>query len=72
MNAIVRSAVVVLLICLMAQSALADEPLYEGLGTTGGEGKRLFGEGQQAKLKLIEAKPFKEGVVLMVYEKAVN
>jgi len=34
MNAIVRSAVVVLGICLFATSALADEPLYEGLGTT--------------------------------------
>jgi dihydrofolate reductase len=37
-----------------------------------GEGKRLFGEGQQAKLKLIEAKPFKTGVVLMIYEKAAH
>ena len=35
MNAIVRSTVVVLGVCLFAQSALADEPLYEGLGTTG-------------------------------------
>ena len=35
MNPIVRSAVVVLAVCLFAQSALADEPLYEGLGTTG-------------------------------------
>jgi tetratricopeptide (TPR) repeat protein len=34
MNAIVRSAVVVLGVCLFATSALADEPLYEGLGTT--------------------------------------
>lgn len=35
-----------------------------------GEGKRLFGEGQQVKLKLIESKPFKTGVVSMVYEQA--
>src|SRR5215208_3247872 len=35
MNAIVRSTVLVLAICLFAQSSLAaDEPLYEGLGTT--------------------------------------
>jgi tetratricopeptide (TPR) repeat protein len=36
MNAFVRSIVVVLGVCLFAQSVLADgEPLYEGLGTTG-------------------------------------
>src|SRR4051812_48999396 len=36
MKTIVRSAVVALGVCLFAQSALAaDEPLYEGLGTTG-------------------------------------
>src|SRR4051794_29573318 len=36
MKTTVRSAVVVLGVCLLAQSALAaDEPLYEGLGTTG-------------------------------------
>jgi tetratricopeptide (TPR) repeat protein len=36
MNAIVRSTVVVLAVCLFAQSALADDdPLYQGLGTTG-------------------------------------
>ena len=36
MNAIIRSTVVVLALCLFARSALADgEPLYKGLGTTG-------------------------------------
>src|SRR4051812_10673879 len=35
MNSIVRSTVVVLAICLFAQTSLrADEPLYDGLGTT--------------------------------------
>src|ERR1051325_3251517 len=35
MNAIVRSAVVVLAFCLFSQSSLrADEPLYDGLGVT--------------------------------------
>src|SRR3954452_7076904 len=39
MNAIVRLTVVVLGVCLCAQFALAaDEPLYEGLGTTGRKG----------------------------------
>jgi branched-chain amino acid transport system permease protein len=35
MKAIARSVVIVLGVFLFAQSALADEPLYEGLGTTG-------------------------------------
>jgi tetratricopeptide (TPR) repeat protein len=36
MNAVVRSTIMVLGICLFAQSVLAqNEPLYEGLGTTG-------------------------------------
>src|SRR3954453_12584475 len=36
MNAIVRSSVLILGVCLFAQSVLAEgEPLYEGLGTTG-------------------------------------
>ena len=41
MKTIVRSAVLVLAVCLLAQSARADEPLYEGLGTTGRKASSL-------------------------------
>lgn len=33
-----------------------------------GRGKRLFGEGSQAKLKLVESKAFGSGVTALVYE----
>jgi tetratricopeptide (TPR) repeat protein len=74
MNAIVRSTVVVLAICLYAQSALADgEPLYEGLGTTGRQVTAANPDAQKYVVQGIKfLYGFSHGAAIRSFEQAIK
>ncbi|HSZ56117.1 MAG TPA: hypothetical protein VK797_10680, partial [Tepidisphaeraceae bacterium] len=74
MNAIVRSTVVVLAICLHAQSALADgEPLYEGLGTTGRQVTAANPDAQKYVVQGIKfLYGFSHGAAIRSFEQAIK
>ncbi len=56
------------LVQTLAQHDLVDEYRFLVYPVVLGSGKRLFGDGTHAPLKLRETKPFATGVVLLSYE----
>ena len=56
------------LVHALAQHNLVDEFSLLVYPIVLGSGKRLFPDGRRADLKLIEAKPFPSGVVLLRYQ----
>src|SRR6266550_8019025 len=73
MKSIVRSAVVVLAVFLFAQSALADEPLYEGLGTTGRKVTAANPEAEKYAVQGIKfLYGFSHGAAIRSFEQAIK
>jgi len=73
MNAIVRSTVMVLGVCLFASSLRADEPLYEGLGTTG---RKVTAANPQAEKYVVQGIKFlygfSHGPAIRSFEQAIK
>jgi dihydrofolate reductase len=57
-----------MLVQSLMETDLIDEFRFLVHPVIKGSGKRFFKDGSQAALKLVEAKAFSSGVVLMVYQ----
>src|SRR5262245_15514120 len=73
MNAIVRSTVLILAVCLLAQLARADEPLYEGLGATGRKVTAANPEAEKYAVQGIQfLYGFSHGAAIRSFEQAIK